>query len=298
MSEPKRFKIAFIGGKGGSGKTTSTHLAALGYGILGIESYVGITDTKRRVLPDEFRPYKIIDARNSAKANTFAKVSATYPKDSRFIMDSGLLKHEVDSAMAKWAGVVIIPCCHSEEDTNTAEQDIRTLINSYGIDPKKVVVMGSRMKSGRTADLDLQGASYFDYQTPNTEGVEILLKDDLTAREEHVADVANTMKQDAYIEAVTKVNARAVTNIRKDAEGRGFNGKELEAHVRDGILKFKDGKVIEELIAIKSALYEQIKIRSAEEHSAWRFKAATNVRNVAKKLAQEIDRHIISNGLA
>ena len=56
--------IAIIGNKGGTGKTTLSHLLCHGLGLLGRRSACVLTDTTRQPLDPRGRRYVIADARS------------------------------------------------------------------------------------------------------------------------------------------------------------------------------------------------------------------------------------------
>src|SRR5574343_255866 len=61
--------ICIIGNKGGTGKTTLSHLLCQGFGLLGQRSACVLTDTSREPLSPEGRRYAIADARTPEALN-------------------------------------------------------------------------------------------------------------------------------------------------------------------------------------------------------------------------------------
>ena len=125
-------RTVYIGGtKGGSGKTTTAHLLALG-AILNKQpaSYV-LTDPLRS-LKGEGRPYSVQDGRNPERLANFIANADTIHNGWLFI-DGGGNRPAFDQATAAEVELTIVPFKPNEEDLETVAADLRNIPNAFAL---------------------------------------------------------------------------------------------------------------------------------------------------------------------
>jgi len=106
--------IAIQNYKGGSGKTVTSHLIALGCGWFERPAYLLHTDFKRpRKLNN--RPYHYIDARELETLKSVFEKLANVDGEHWAIIDSGGNRHEFDAWLAPHVDLVLIPV-HADEE--------------------------------------------------------------------------------------------------------------------------------------------------------------------------------------
>lgn len=122
--------ICIIGNKGGTGKTTLSHMLAHGLGLLGLRVVAVLTDTTREPLAKAGRNYLPIDARSpEALARLAAKLSAI---DGWFgVLDGGGNRPDTDRELVKIADLVLLPFRDSHEDIRALRQDLERFPNAY-----------------------------------------------------------------------------------------------------------------------------------------------------------------------
>jgi hypothetical protein len=115
--------VCIIGNKGGTGKTTLTHLLAHGLGVLGHRAVAALTDRDREPLAKAHRVYLPVDART---ADALARVAAKLREvDGWFgIVDGGGNRPEMDVQLAELADLVLLPFRDSHEDMRTVARDL------------------------------------------------------------------------------------------------------------------------------------------------------------------------------
>ncbi len=121
--------IVFIGGgKGGSTKTTTTHLACLGAILRNHPAAYVLTDPERKVR-GEGRPYGVLDGRQPDDLANIIAASHSSLNGWLFI-DGGGNRPAFDLAMAEAADLCLLPFRASEEDVDSVANDLRRLPNS------------------------------------------------------------------------------------------------------------------------------------------------------------------------
>jgi hypothetical protein len=115
--------ICIIGNKGGTGKTTLTHLLAHGLGLLGHRAVAALTDREREPLAKTHRLYLPVDARTpAALAQVVAKLKGV---EGWFgVVDGGGNRPEMDVELAALADLVLLPFRDSHEDIRTVTRDL------------------------------------------------------------------------------------------------------------------------------------------------------------------------------
>lgn len=122
-------KIVYIGGgKGGSGKTTTAHLACLGAVLLNQPAAYVLTDPERKVR-EEGRPYGVLDGRLPDK---LAQILSASQADEAgwLIIDGGGNRPAFDREISAEAHVCLLPFRASEEDLDTVANDLQRLPNA------------------------------------------------------------------------------------------------------------------------------------------------------------------------
>ena len=124
--------IAFVGEKGGIGKTTAAHAAAWGLAILGHKVGLAHTDKNREPLahteegeplPDEMeaRGYKIWDARSPESLE--AAIHQT-PEDGILIVDGGGNRGPVDDLLVDICHLVILPFTADDDSVRVVHKEL------------------------------------------------------------------------------------------------------------------------------------------------------------------------------
>ena len=124
--------ICVIGNKGGTGKTTLSHMLAQGMGLLGKRSVCVLTDTYREPLDPAGRRYLTADARTrEALAKVVDKVRSL--KEWLGIIDGGGNRSEMDRRLYGLADLVLLPFRDSHEDIRTVIRDLELFPRAYAI---------------------------------------------------------------------------------------------------------------------------------------------------------------------
>lgn len=124
--------VCIIGNKGGTGKTTLSHMLCQGLGLLGQRSVCVLTDTHREPLDPEGRRYLVADARTrEALGKVVDKIQAL--KGWLGVIDGGGNRSEMDRKLYSLASVVLLPFRDSHEDIRTVIKDLDTFPRAWAI---------------------------------------------------------------------------------------------------------------------------------------------------------------------
>jgi len=124
--------ICVIGNKGGTGKTTLSHMLCQGMGLLGQRSVCVLTDTYREPLDPAGRRYLIADARTrDALGKVVDKVRSL--KAWMGVIDGGGNRTEMDRRLYGLADLVLLPFRDSHEDIRTVIRDLEMFPRAYAI---------------------------------------------------------------------------------------------------------------------------------------------------------------------
>lgn len=124
--------ICIIGNKGGTGKTTLSHMLAQGLGLLGQKSACVLTDTSREPLTPEGRRYITADART--RDALIKVVDKLRTLDGWLgVIDGGGNRTEVDRKLYALADIVILPFRESHEDIRTVVRDLEMFPRAYAL---------------------------------------------------------------------------------------------------------------------------------------------------------------------
>lgn len=124
--------ICVIGNKGGTGKTTLSHMLCQGMGLLGHRSVCVLTDTHRDPLLPEGRRYLVADARSR---DTLGKVVDKIRSLNAWmgVIDGGGNRTEFDRKLYGLADLVLLPFRDSQEDIRTVIRDLDMFPRAYAI---------------------------------------------------------------------------------------------------------------------------------------------------------------------
>lgn len=124
--------ICIIGNKGGTGKTTLSHMLCQGLGLLGQRSVCVLTDTYREPLDPAGRRYLIADARSrEALAKVTDKIRSL--KAWLGVIDGGGNRTEMDRRLYGLADLVLLPFRDSHEDIRTVIRDLEMFPRAYAV---------------------------------------------------------------------------------------------------------------------------------------------------------------------
>lgn len=124
--------ICVIGNKGGTGKTTLSHMLCQGLGLVGQRSVCVLTDTYREPLSPASRRYLTADARTrEALAKVVDKIRAL--KAWLGVIDGGGNRTEMDRRLYGLADLVLLPFRDSHEDIRTVIRDLEMFPRAYAV---------------------------------------------------------------------------------------------------------------------------------------------------------------------
>lgn len=124
--------ICVIGNKGGTGKTTLSHMLCQGMGLLGQRSVCVLTDTHREPLAPTGRRYLVADARSrEALAKVVDKIRSLNAWMG--VIDGGGNRTEMDRKLYGLADLVLLPFRDSHEDIRTVIRDLEMFPRAYAI---------------------------------------------------------------------------------------------------------------------------------------------------------------------
>lgn len=124
--------ISIIGNKGGTGKTTLSHMLGHGFGLFNRRAVAILTDTYRDRLSKFNRSYLPYDAREAADLQRCAAKLESAP-DWIGIIDGGGNRPEMDGQLAEMADLVLLPFRESHEDIRTLIRDLDRFPNAYAL---------------------------------------------------------------------------------------------------------------------------------------------------------------------
>ena len=124
--------ICIIGNKGGTGKTTLSHMLCQGFGLLGQRSACVLTDVSREPLSPDGRRYVTADGRSPEALHKVVGKLRTM-QDWIGVIDGGGNRSEVDRLLDSYADIVLLPFRDSHEDMRTVRRDLETFPRAYGL---------------------------------------------------------------------------------------------------------------------------------------------------------------------
>jgi hypothetical protein len=124
--------ICIIGNKGGTGKTTLSHLLAHGLGLFGKYAVAVLTDIGRQPLVKVNRNYLPFDARQADDLErAVRKLRAA--ADWYGVVDGGGNRPQVDALLANLSDLVLLPFRDSHEDMRTVAADLARFPQAYAL---------------------------------------------------------------------------------------------------------------------------------------------------------------------
>ena len=150
--------ICIIGNKGGTGKTTLSHLLCHGLTLLGRRAACVMTDEDREPLSPAGRNYLIADARSPIARD---KMVGKLRELSGWIgvLDGGANRTDTDIALYQMSDVVLLPFRDSAEDMRTVIRDLDLLPKAWALPSQ-----WSRNKRQQEAALEMIEAFPFDFR--------------------------------------------------------------------------------------------------------------------------------------
>ncbi len=124
--------VCIIGNKGGTGKTTLSHMLCQGMGLLGQRSVCVLTDTQREPLSPDGRRYLIADARTREALGKVVDKIRGLP-GWLGVIDGGGNRSEMDRRLYSLANLVLLPFRDSHEDIRTVIRDLETFPRAWAI---------------------------------------------------------------------------------------------------------------------------------------------------------------------
>lgn len=124
--------ICVIGNKGGTGKTTLSHMLCQGLGLLGYRAACVLTDVSREPLSPNGRRYITADARNGdALAKVIGKLRTL--DDWIGVVDGAGNRTDMDQKLYGMADIVLLPFRDSHEDIRTVVRDLDLFPRAYAV---------------------------------------------------------------------------------------------------------------------------------------------------------------------
>jgi hypothetical protein len=147
--------ICVIGNKGGTGKTSITHMLCHGLGLIGKRSIAVLTDTAREPLARGIRRYTPLDGRSPDKLAEIVAKLETRPKWLG-VIDGGGNRPAMDRKFYEMSGLVLLPFRESHEDIRTVRNDLDAFPKAYGIPSQWPTNPWQQMAAERTLDEMMQ----------------------------------------------------------------------------------------------------------------------------------------------
>jgi cellulose biosynthesis protein BcsQ len=147
--------ICVIGNKGGTGKTSITHMLCHGLGLLGKRSIAVLTDTAREPLSRGIRRYTPLDGRSPDKLAEIVAKLESRPKWLG-VIDGGGNRPALDKKFYEMSGLVLLPFRESHEDIRTVRDDLDAFPDAYGIPSQWPTNPWQQMAAERTLDEMMQ----------------------------------------------------------------------------------------------------------------------------------------------
>lgn len=124
--------ICVIGNKGGTGKTSISHMLSQGLGLLGQRAACVLTDTSREPLNPAGRRYVTADARTRESLTKVVDKLRTL-QNWIGIIDGGGNRTEMDRKLYAMSDIVLLPFRESHEDIRTVIRDLEMFPRAYAV---------------------------------------------------------------------------------------------------------------------------------------------------------------------
>ncbi|MFT4174428.1 MAG: hypothetical protein QM639_17820 [Rhodocyclaceae bacterium] len=124
--------ICIIGTKGGTGKTTLSHLLCHGLSLLGRRTACIMTDEYRDPLPPQGRRYVMADARSPvARTKVVDKLRSL--TGWMGVLDGGANRTDTDISLYEMSDLVLLPFRDSPEDVRTVMHDLELFPRAFAL---------------------------------------------------------------------------------------------------------------------------------------------------------------------
>jgi hypothetical protein len=151
--------ICVIGNKGGTGKTTLSHMLSHGMALLGHRSVCVLTDECREPLDPSGRSYLVADARTrDALSRVTSKIRSL--KAWMGVIDGGGNRTEMDQRLYGMSDLVLLPFRDSPEDIRTLIRDLEMFPQAYAVPSQWPLIPWQREQAQRVIDEQL--SAYHD----------------------------------------------------------------------------------------------------------------------------------------
>jgi hypothetical protein len=147
--------IAVIGNKGGTGKTTISHMLAHGMGLFGKSAISILTDVTREPLLRQNRRYVPLDARTPEQLERIMERIASLPTWIG-VIDGGGNRTEMDRHLHGLADLVLLPFRDSHEDIRTVMTDLEAFPQAWGLPSQWPTNPWQQMAAEKTLDEMMQ----------------------------------------------------------------------------------------------------------------------------------------------
>ena len=151
--------VCVIGNKGGTGKTTLSHMLSHGLTLIGRRAACVMTDEYREPLRPEGRRYVMADARSADAREKVVDTLRTLPGWVG-VLDGGANRTDTDIALYDLSDIVLLPFRDSPEDIRTVLHDLELFPRAFAIPSQ-----WPKNKWQREAADKLLAAIPADYQT-------------------------------------------------------------------------------------------------------------------------------------
>lgn len=147
--------ICVIGSKGGTGKTSISHMLCHGLGLLHRHSISILTDTDREPLSRSGRQYTPLDGRTPENLEKILAKLQNMP-DWIGVIDGGGNRPDVDGQLYELGELVLLPFRDSHEDVRTVLRDLDRFPRALGIPSQWPTNPWQQMAAERTLDEIMQ----------------------------------------------------------------------------------------------------------------------------------------------
>jgi len=147
--------ISVIGSKGGTGKTSISHMLCHGLGLFGRHSISILTDSEREPLSRFGRHYITLDGRTPEKLERILEKLNSMPNWVGVIDGAGN-RPEMDRHLYELGGLVLLPFRDSHEDMRTVVRDLDRYPNALGVPSQWPTNSWQQMAAERTLDEVMQ----------------------------------------------------------------------------------------------------------------------------------------------
>jgi len=143
--------ICVIGNKGGTGKTSITHMLCHGFGLIGRRSIAVLTDAARQPLARDGRRYVPLDGRSPDSLERIKDKLKAMPTWFG-VIDGGGNRPDMDRNFYEMSGLALLPFRDSHEDIRTVIDDLETFPEAFGIPSQWPTNPWQQMAAERTLD--------------------------------------------------------------------------------------------------------------------------------------------------